>query len=212
MEFIKTLETLLTSYADKVPLELFIFFGSAIEEIIAPIPSFAVVTVAGATAALQRQPLITLFVLAGFGAIGKVIGAYFLYILSDKAEDLVVKRFGKFLRVSHKEIENIGRHFGFGRRDLFILTLLRALPIVSSTLVSVVSGAIKLNMRTYLIGTLIGTYFRDLTFLYFGYAGVGTFESITSGLEDLESKIQALAVIAILGILIWLFFKRKKHQ
>lgn len=210
MRLLETIEPILVSYSDKVPLEVFISAGSFIEEIIAPIPSFLVVTVAGSVAALQEKPLMSIFWLAIFGALGKLAGAWILYLFADKAEDLVLVKFGKVLGISHKEVERIGKHLNRGRRDLFLLTLLRALPIISSALISVVCGVLKVNRRTYIVSTLAGTYIKDLIFLYFGFAGIASFESTLKGLNSLESKIQTLSVAAIFLLLAGIYWKRRK--
>lgn len=204
-----TLEQIIISYADKLPLEIFLFLGSIIEEVIAPIPSPFIPVAGGSISAIQTKPLIFLFWLAAFGAIGKVIGAWVLYILADKAEDLVLGKFGKYLGVSHKQIESVGKHLNHGGRDMVVLTILRALPIMSSTLISVVCGILKVNKKTYTVTTLVGTYLRDLLFLYFGFAGLHTFGSVVNGLQDTESKIQAVAAGVILTLLVWLFLKRR---
>jgi membrane protein DedA with SNARE-associated domain len=210
MRLLESIEPVLVSFSDKVPLEIFISAGSFIEEIIAPIPSFLVVTVAGSVAALQEKPLAVIFWLAIFGALGKLAGAWVLYVFADKAEDLVLGRFGKVLGISHKEVESIGKHLNRGRRDLFLLILLRALPIISSALISVVCGVLKVNRRTYVISTLVGTYIKDLIFLYFGFAGIASFESTLHGLNSLESKIQVLSVVAIFLLLAGVYWKRRR--
>lgn len=210
MEFLKQVELALASWANQLPLEIFMFAGSIVEEVIAPLPSPLVPATAGSVAALQNRPLGTIAWLAAFGATGKVIGAWVLYLLADKAEDIVVGKFGKFLGVSHKKIEGIGKHLQGGRRDLAVLTLLRALPVVSSTLVSVVCGTIKVNKRVYTLATFIGTYFRDLLFLYFGFAGLSAFSNVIAGLENTESKLQLISLSAIFVFLTWLFLKKRR--
>ncbi|MBI2267917.1 MAG: VTT domain-containing protein [Candidatus Blackburnbacteria bacterium] len=204
------IESLIISYSDKVPLEIFMFLGSIIEEVIAPLPSPFIPIAAGSVTALQGKPLSILLWLAAFGAMGKVLGAYVLYFAADKAEDIVIGKFGKIFGVTHKEIEGIGKHLNQGYRDIVVLTILRTLPIISSTLVSVVCGTIKVNKKTYITATLVGTYFRDLLFLYFGFIGLSTFGSLVRGLESTESKLQALAAGAILIFLVFLLFKRRK--
>ncbi|MEK7521314.1 MAG: VTT domain-containing protein [Patescibacteria group bacterium] len=207
-----TLEQTLLSYADKLPLEIFLFIGSIVEEVIAPIPSPFVPVAAGSVSEIQGKAFFFLFWLALFGAVGKLIGAWFLYLAADKAEDVVLGKFGKFLGISHKEVEAVGKHLNHGGRDIIVLTALRALPIMSSTLISLVSGILKVNKKTYTVATLVGTYLRDLLFLYFGYAGLHTFGSLVTGLEDTESKIQAIAAVGILIFLVWIFFKRRKSH
>lgn len=206
------IEAYLIEYAHKVPLEIFAAVGSTVEEIIAPIPSPIIMTVAGSVAELQGKPITILLWLAMFGAIGKVLGAYVLYFFADKGEDFILGRFGKFLGVTHKEIESIGKHFNKGKRDILILILLRATPIVSSTLISVFSGIIKINLKVYLLATLIGTYIKDLLFLYIGYTGLATFHSLTNKLDTIESKLQTITVVVILIIFIVYYLKKRKTR
>ena len=83
-------------YATQIPVEIFTFLGAFIEEVIAPVPSPIVMTLVGSIAAAQMTGLVFLFYLAIIGAVGKTLGAWLLYFITDKAEDLVFKRFGKF--------------------------------------------------------------------------------------------------------------------
>ena len=79
------IETVLMSFVNILSLEVFVFVASIIEEVIAPIPSPTVMVVAGSVAQLQERALFFLIPLAIIGALGKVIGALFVYVLPDTA-------------------------------------------------------------------------------------------------------------------------------
>lgn len=211
MSLISQTEVLIENLAQSVPLELYVPIGALIEEIIAPIPSPIVMTTAGSIAIAQHLPLSYLFLLAPLGAIGKTIGAYVLYFISDKAEDFVLTKLGKFIGVSHKEVESIGKHFKGGIKDDIILTVIRATPVIPSAPVSVVCGVLKIKLRTFLISTLVGTTIRNAIFLYFGFAGLATFENIVNGLNTFESIIQAIMVLVVGAIIVWAYHTRRKR-
>lgn len=212
MSFFSKAEEVLISYAHTVPLEAFTFFGSLIEEIIAPIPSPIVMTVSGSLAAFQEKPLIYLLLLAVTGALGKVIGAWVLYTISDKAEDIVLNKFGKFLGVSHKEIEHIGSKLSNNWKDCVVLAIIRALPFVPSTVVSVGCGILRIDMKVFLPSTFIGTIVRDTVYLYFGYIGLSTFGSLLSGLNTLESVIQLVAILAVACVIGVIFLAKRNSK
>lgn len=199
-------------WAQRVPVEIFTFFGAFLEEVIAPVPSPLVMTLSGSVAAAQNKLLLFLLVLSIIGATGKTIGSVLLYLITDKAEDFVFKRFGRFFGVKHKDIEAIGKHFNGGIRDDIALFLIRCTPIIPSAPVSIVSGFIKINLRTFITMTFLGSIIRDMFYLYFGYAGVGSFEAIMSGLDTLESVMTVLMGVGIFGVVVWFYMIRKKRE
>lgn len=202
----------LLSTAQQIPLELFTFFGSFVEELVAPIPSPIIMTVTGSIAAAQSKPMLYLLVLSLIGAAGKTLGAILVYFISDKAEDLVVGKFGKYIGVTHEEIENLGKRFKGGWKDFGLLLFLRALPIMSSAVVSICSGVIKIRMRTYVAATFLGTIIRDFFYLYVGFTGIETLQRLLTGFESVESIIQALVAVAIVLVIGWIAWKRRKNR
>lgn len=212
MAIFTEIEHTLVSYADKVPLELFTLVGTFVEEVIAPIPSPLMMTTAGSLAALQGKAMSYLLVLSVIGAVGKLFGAWILYFFADKAEDIVLGRFGKFLGVSHKDVESVGKHLNGGYRDDLILIVLRALPIIPSSVVSVGSGILKINLKTYLYTTFIGTIVRDFVFLYFGFIGVSAFGGYIRGFESVESLIQIGVAGAIFLFFAYMYYKRGRGK
>jgi len=193
-----------------LPLPWFTFLGALIEEVIAPVPSPLVMTLAGSLAASQNSAWTYLLVLALFGSIGKTIGSYIIYAISDKGEDFVLNKLGKFLGVSHKEVEAIGKHLNKGWHDNVVLFLLRAVPIMPTAPVSIVCGLIKLNLRTYLLSTFFGTLVRNIFYLYLGFTSVNALESLNEGIDSLEKFGYLILIVIVAALMGYIFYQRKK--
>ncbi|MCC7522790.1 VTT domain-containing protein [Candidatus Uhrbacteria bacterium] len=209
-ELVHPLEQWLTDTAGKIPLEPFVILGSTIEEIIAPIPSPLVMTIAGSIALEQSRPLVSLLLISFLGMLGKLFGAWVLYAAADKLEDVLVPRFGKFFGITHQQIEELGKRFTGGWKDDLLLAFIRSLPVMPSAPVSIACGAIKMNLRTFLIGTALGTFVRNLFYLYLGYAGLSQSKQLLDGVSSIENIIQILMVLAVGLLIIWAYWRRGK--
>lgn len=209
-EIVSSLQAILTDFAQTLPLEVFIFLGSFIEEIIAPIPSPFVTTLGGSVAAAKNYPVLMIFVLAVIAAIGKCIGSVVIYKVADISEDIILSRFGKLIGLSHSAVEKIGSQFHKGGKDWWILIGLRALPIVPSSPISAVCGLIKLPLKTFIVSSLIGSTIRNSIFLFFGYSGISAYSGVLSGLDSLESAVKIGGFAASALIIVWVLYKRRK--
>lgn len=212
MQLFVTAEHWLMDMAQRVPVEQFTFIGAAVEEVIAPIPSPLVMTLAGSVAKAQGQGYLFLLFLTLIGAVGKTLASWVVYVASDKAEDVVVGRFGKYLGVSSKEIEQIGGYFNGGTRDTILMFLARAIPIMPTAPVSIVSGIVKVHMNAYMVGTFFGTLVRSLFYILLGYLGVGSVEAVTSGLESLESVMTLLLAVVGIVLVLVMYYRRSKES
>lgn len=211
MPFIDPLIAWLEQLAQQVPLTWFTFIGAFLEELIAPIPSPLVMTTSGSIAASQNMGIAMLFLAAVIGSLGKTIASYFIYVISDRAEDFVLKNFGKMVGVSHKEIEQLGKYLNKGWRDDFILFFLRAIPIMPSAPVSVISGVIKVNMRTYLTATFFGNIVRNMFYLYLGYVSLAAYHSIAEGLDTAETVAKVVLAGGLVLATAWFYKKRQSE-
>jgi membrane protein DedA with SNARE-associated domain len=209
---LESINLFIISLAHSLNINLFIFIGSIIEEIIAPIPSVLVGTIAGSLAKTQQYHYIFLFWLAIVGAVGKTIGATLLYFLADKAEDFVMIRFGKKFGVTHKEVERLGKYFNNSYRDYIIFILLRAIPVIPSPPLSIGAGIIKLNKKLYIISTFVGSVIRNIIFLFFGYTGISVYKNAIDNMSSLESILQIIIFICIGGFIVWIYYKRHKNK
>jgi len=200
--------SLIKSLSHTIPLDVFAFIGSFMEEIIAPIPSPLVMTTAGTLAHTQNHTLLYLFWLAQAASAGKTIASWLYYVVADKTEDLVLTRFGKFIGISHHDVESVGKHFNGTWRDDIVLLVVRALPIMPTSLVSIVCGFIKLNMRTYLQSTFIGYFIRSFIFLYLGFTGMAAYGNLEGNMSNIESFMKVALTFGLIGLLGWVFYKR----
>ncbi len=200
----------LEALAQQIPVQWFVFIGAIVEEIIAPIPSPVVMMLAGSIAASQGSPLYFILFLAVIGAFSKTLGSLLIYFIADKAEDLIINKFGRFLGVSHSDTEGLGKYLGEGKRDDLAIFLMRAIPVIPTAPVSVIAGLIKINIKTYAISTFLGLIVRNTIYLYLGYTSLGALESLIEGFDSLE-KVGYLILAAIAGVaLLWMYRKRQQ--
>lgn len=211
-ELLVQIEEFLKSSADFMPLELSSFLGGLIEEIVAPIPSPFVMAAVGSAAFAQDRGWISLLLLAVAGSFGKTLGAWVIYYFADKLEDVIVGKWGRFLGVSHKEVEALGKRFDGSHKDGWVLFILRALPVVPSSPVSAVCGIIKINLKIYLGATFAGNVLRNLIYIYLGYAGVSAYQSFLNGLDSVESLVQVAIFSGLTVFAGWAYFKRRKNS
>lgn len=200
---------ILVSWSSSMSVEAFTFVGSFIEEVVAPIPSPIVMTAAGSIAAQQGHPLAYLFVLSGIGAAGKTLGALLVYAIAYAIGNVFVEKFGHLFGVSQSDVEKLTARLGKGWHSLFTLTFLRALPIMSSAVVSVGSGIVRVSFPVYVVATIIGTVVRDFFYLYVGFSGVAAYHALVDGLDGVESAIQIAIGAAVVLALGWMYWRRR---
>ncbi len=212
MSLISTLAAYLESLAQKIPVTLFVFIGGLLEEIVAPIPSPLVMVLAGTALKTQNKGVLYLLFIIILGSFAKTLGCWVWYFLTDKAEDIVLNRFGKYIGVSHKEVEGIGKHFKGGKKDFFVIFLGRAIPVMPSTPISVIAGLLKLDLKKFLLATFLGNIVRSSMFMYLGYVGYAASTDLFAHLDSIESVIQLLIGAALLGVLVWVYKKRNSSE
>lgn len=208
MGIVETLINFLEQLAEQVPVELFAFLGSFIEELIAPIPSPVVMTLAGTMVSSNGSPFWYLLVVAVIAALGKTIAAVILYVLADKSEDVILSKLGRYIGVTHKQVEHIGDRFQGTPRDYITLLIIRATPIIPSAPISLICGLIALPKRLFIISTFFGTIVRDFVYLYIGFTGLGAAEQITHGIEGASSVITVLLGVVGVGIFGWILYRK----
>ena len=210
MSIFEKLISLLEQLAEHVPVELFAFVGSFIEELIAPIPSPAVMTLSGSMVAGGGSPFWYLFVIAIIAAVGKTIGAIILYIVADKAEDIVMTRIGRYIGITHEQVEQIGARFKGTPRDYLTLLLIRSAPIIPSAPISLLCGLIGIPKKLFLISTFFGTIARDFIYLYIGFTGLGAAEQIIEGIEGTSSIITI--ILGVIGLAAFGYIIYRKYS
>lgn len=208
-ELIAPLTTWLETFATQVPLPIFAFVGSVIDEIIAIVPSPLVPITSGSLAFAQNKGFWYLLVIAFFGTFGKTLSTIITYWVADKVEDLLTgSKLGQILGIEEKEIEQLGKLFNGTKKDEIVMIVLRALPFVPTLPVSVIAGLVKINIWSFIITTFIGTYIRFMFYLIIAYEGVKKYEPILRTMDATGTLVKLSVILAFLG---WAFLFLRKN-
>lgn len=197
----------LEQLAQNIPLPIFSFLGSIVDELFAPLPSPFIPITVGSLTYEQNLGFWFLFVVALAGTVGKTISTLLTYWIADKLEDyLAHSKLGKILGVDEDEIEKYGRYLDGTRKDDVIMVLLRALPFIPTLPVSAIAGLIKLNLWTYIWTTFVGTYIRFMFFAVLAYEGVRKYDGLLAMIETTDS-IMKLVIIGAVSIVLYFFLR-----
>lgn len=194
--------------ATQVPLTVYTFIGSVLDEVIAIIPSPLIPITAGTLAVEQHQTVSFLFLIALTGALGKTMASYGTYYISDKLEDVVTSKLGKYFGLEKGELEKYGRYFNGSSRDDIVLCILRILPFIPTLPITVLAGVIKIKPKTFIVSTFIGMYIRFVFYLYIAYIGVKKYEGVLNIFEKTNTVFELMIVLSVLG---WIFLYLRKN-
>lgn len=196
----------------KLPLELFVFFGSLIEEVVAPIPPQLIMVTAGSVAKIQGFHVVMLVVLGALGAVGKTLGAWIYYWLGDRLGHMLVPRYGKYIGVHERDIERVRIRLQGDWKDDVGLFVLRCIPLVPGTPLSIVCGMIRLNIRTFLGATFLGALLRNWVYLAIGFAGASVYRSLLRTLVRFERQAGVIGSIVLFCFLVGWFVYWLRHR
>jgi membrane protein DedA with SNARE-associated domain len=206
------IEQILISLASQTSLEFFALWTSFLEEIITPIPSPSISIMIGFLASVQTYTIWGLILLTVISAFGKTLGALAVYIIVDKVEDVLVGRIGKFIGVTHVEIENLGNKLSNNWKDYILLFVLRTIPIFPSTLISVGAGFLKIRLKLFLLTTFFGSIIRNFLYIYLGYFSIEMARLWIDKIEFSKNIIYLLFGFSFTGLIIYLLYRRTKNK
>ena len=204
------LESLLESLAGTIPIEIFVFIASFIEEVVAPIPSPTVMIITGTLAKIQDYSIYMLLPLVILGAIGKTLGAVTIYFIANKTEHLIIHKYGRFLNITYSDITKLGEKLNGGIKDYILLTTLRALPFIPSVIISVGGGLLRIPLTLFIVSTFLGTMVRDSFYIYTGYIGAEALSAIINNSANIETYIEILVITLLLSFIGYRIYLRKK--
>ncbi len=188
----------------------FVLIGGLVEELIAPIPSPLVATLAGSIAAAQQLGWTGVFILCALGTFTKTIGTIPFYYLGNKFETIGIKRFGKYIGVSQEDIDQLKKFFVGKRKDNLLVILFRFIPAMPSTPITIICGMLSIDLWTYFLATYVGFYFRNILFFYIGYTGISTLKDVTEGVGTAESILKVFLVLAVCTGIGWFYYRRQQ--
>lgn len=186
-----------------------VFFLIMVENVFPPIPSEVILTFGGYMTSFSEMTRTGVIIAA---TAGSVIGAMILYsiglLLDVKRLEKIVDRWGKFLRLTRKDIHRADAWFDkYGPWTVFFC---RLVPLIRS-LISIPAGMSNMNFPLFLLLTTIGSLIWNAALVSVGAAVGDNWESIV-GYMDIYSNI-AYVIIGLCGIaaIIWYIrFRRKR--
>ncbi len=179
-----------------------VFLASILEEVIAPIPSTAVIFVSGFLFLKDLSGLLLwktlLFTILIPAIVGITIGSLFVYALGFYLGKPFFVRWGKYLGVTWEDIEKAKRFFTQGPRDEIVLFSVRAVPVIPSVVISGLSGLLRIPLRSYIFATLLGLIPRILVLSYLGFVAGDAYEAHIEKIGMYEDRILFAIIVAVL--------------
>lgn len=168
MEFF---DSILIWIADLLGSHLYegIFLAAFLETVIPPIPTLAILPVAGFLASQQGFSLLGVIPMIILAATGATLGTLLGYVVALKFGRTVLLRYLKYIKVSEKKLERVEIWFEkYGDKAVF---LGRLVPVMRE-LISIPAGLLRMKFLKFLIYTFLGScIWSSITILagyYFG--------------------------------------------
>jgi membrane protein DedA with SNARE-associated domain len=167
----------------------------------------------GAAANVRNLSPWYLLVLMVFSATGRIMGSTILYWLAGKLETaLLAKRKRRFFRVTHKQIQQVGKRLGKGGwHDWATLFILNAIPIFPTSGLSVICGFLRVDFKMFAFCSFFGTMINALIFMSVGYAGVRVAETIHN-IQFAGRITSGIIILVVLGLIIRHMRQRSARQ
>jgi membrane protein DedA with SNARE-associated domain len=196
---------------------LAVFFGSFVEEAIAPIPSPAVMMGSGFILLEKYQGVSTLFIvdllkIALIGGLGALLGSYIIYALGYFGGKPVIEKTKRFTGLKWSHIEKFQAKLESGKRDEVTIAMLRAIPVMPAVVISGSCGLLRVNILSYSISFYIGGVVRNIIFLIIGWKIGNAYQNLAHTFDSLQNVITILIAVLLVGGLGYLYWRREKEE
>ena len=98
-----------------------------------------------------------------------------------------------------------------GKKEALTIFLSRAIPVFPISLVSILAGLLRIPIKPFTLYTFLGSIFRCLFLGFVGWWVGATYEKVAGHLDSLETIISILMLIAMGGILGYLYYKFRRQ-
>ena len=153
-----------------------VFIAALIETIIPPIPTMAVFPTAGFIASQNGLSVIEAVFLGIIGGLGASIGSTVIYLIALKLGRTALLKYLNKVKVSEKKLEKVEQWFEkYGDKAVLFG---RMIPVFRE-MISVPAGLLKMNVKKFLVYTILGSCGWGITMVLIGYFfGLTAFEMI----------------------------------
>jgi membrane protein DedA with SNARE-associated domain len=175
-----------------------------------PIPSEIIFVFAGAlcTTAVTGHAQFTLWAIIVVGTLASLVGSQIAYELGRYAGRAVVDRWGKWILLTHHDLDSAERWFDkYGSVTVLVG---RVLPFVRS-FVSVPAGIAEMNRARFAVLTAIGSAIWIALLSGLGYAAGKNWHHVSGDFHDAELPTIAVVVV-LLAVAIVYRVRSVRHQ
>jgi len=166
-----------------------IVFLMALESMVAPVPSEAVMPFAGF---LIEEGRFSFTGVIAWSTVGSIIGSLLSYYMGSWGGGPFVRRFGRYLLLDESHLDTTERFFArYGDKAIFIC---RFIPVVRH-LISIPAGIGKMNIVKFSVYTIMGAGLWNSFLAYVGYV-------LKENWTVVRSYSEILDVIVVAGLLI----------
>ncbi len=174
----------------------------AIESACIPLPSEIIMPFSGF---LVFKGEMTLFGIALAGAIGCVVGSIPAYYLGMFGGRPLVEKYGKYVLISHKDLDMADRWFAnYGEIIIFIARLLPAVR----TFIAFPAGVARMNMTKFIVYTFVGSFIWCWVLGYVGMKMGENWESLKVYFHEFHYVITALGI----AFVVWYVRRHFKNE
>ena len=177
-----------------------IFVLMALESMVAPVPSEAVMPFAGF---LVSQGRFDFFLALAVASAGSIAGSALSYWMGSKGGRPLVRKIGKYFLMNEKHLEITERFFNaHGGKTIFIS---RFIPVVRH-LISIPAGVGKMHFGKFIFLTTVGATAWNAILLYAGGLLGQNWELVAQNTKIIDAGV----LIVILAAIVWLVWRKIK--
>jgi len=140
--------------------------------------------------------------------LGEVLGSMVGYLIGYKGGRLAVDKWGKYLLLTHKDLDRAEAWFDRHGEPLVLFG--RFIPLVRS-FVSFAAGLAEMAFAKFLVFTVIGCAVWCTALSLLGYSLGGTYDHVQKSFSYATYVIAFLAVVAV-AFLIWHRFRTMREE
>ena len=177
----------------------------ALESMIAPVPSEAVMPFAGF---LIYEGTFTFELVILFSTLGSIIGSLISYYLGAYGGRPFVTRFGKYLFLDVHDLELTEGFFRkYGEGTVFVS---RFIPVVRH-LISIPAGVGRMNLAKFSVYTVMGAGMWNAFLAYVGYRLKSNWQEVLKYSQALD-VIMILVIVFAVGLFFYKHLKNSKRR
>ncbi|MEK7570200.1 MAG: DedA family protein [Patescibacteria group bacterium] len=161
------------------------------ESMILPVPSEAVMPFAGF---LIFDGTLTWAGVIIVSTIGSILGSLLSYWIGAKGGRPLVERWGKYVLVSHHDLDITDRFFA--RRGSWAVLISRFIPVIRH-IISIPAGVAKMPLKKFLVMTILGATLWNTFLTWVGFKLGENWENLHKYSEKIDIVIVAILILLV---------------